>query len=168
MAHMIEALKKALEMASTLFAECRVILELSARSNHNHLSRSDKPMSLRSSTPSPPKWNGFWTCDQATAHLPPYTDSVPDHRNAYMILMRALHTHPGSSTLRAVRTGIAASVVLIKVSLPLLYIKAPFHTRSLSVARSINYCQEDLRSLETDWGIPRYRIGKSTIWHGGR
>jgi hypothetical protein len=43
MAHMIEALKKALEMASTLFAECRVILELSARSNHNHLVEATSP-----------------------------------------------------------------------------------------------------------------------------
>jgi hypothetical protein len=103
-----------------------------AHLNHSHLSQSDKLGSLRSGTPSLLRCKGFCTCDQATTHFLPCTDSVPDQRNARMILMKALCTHPGSSTLSAVCTGIPASMVLIKVSLPLLCIIAPFHIGSLS------------------------------------
>jgi hypothetical protein len=100
----IEASKKALEMVSTLVVEWKETLELSARLNNSHLSQSDKPVGLRSGTPSPPRCKGFCTCDQTTVHLPPCTKSVPDQRNARVILMRALRTHPGNSTMRAMCT----------------------------------------------------------------
>jgi hypothetical protein len=136
----IEARKKALDTLFVATGSCAHEQESSQRCSHSQQRRSARPMTLRLGMSRPPRYSGRWTEFQATAHLPPYTESVPIHRKLRIILTMAFLTQAGSSRLIAVWTGTSTNVDLIRARRPLLCINRPFHVGSLSAMESISRC----------------------------
>lgn len=93
------------------------------------------------SVPSPPSSRDRCTCVQAIAHLPVTTTSVPDQRKAFMILVSALITHDNSERLRAMCTGMAHRVDLIRVRRTLRCMSCPFQQGSRSATLSTKGCK---------------------------
>lgn len=123
-------------------------------------------MTLRSGMPRPPKSLGAQTNGQATLHFPPFMTSLPDHKKARRHLSISEIAQADRQQVIEMCTGIADSVVWVRVVRPAVFIIAPFQAGILEATLSTKRCSSTRFSLDNDNGAPKYVHGNCCSWQG--